>query len=252
MRSIFIGAAIAAAAATPALADTRDFNVRGFDRVVAAGPYDVTIVSGRDFAVRAEGDREQLEKLEVYVEGGELKIRTERGFNWSWGSKRSHVRVTVAAPEVHGVAVAGSGDVRLDHGRGRRFEASVAGSGNLTVAEVRADEVEARIAGSGDADLGGIGAREVDIRVAGSGKMRAHGRAERVGIKVAGSGDVDVGGLQSRAVSAAITGSGNVRANARDVADVAVTGSGDAVIVGGARCSVAKRGSGRVRCGVGA
>ena len=56
----------------------RSFNLAGFDAVSLAGPHDVVVTVGPQFSVRAEGDAETLDRLDLRVEGGNLKIGTKR------------------------------------------------------------------------------------------------------------------------------------------------------------------------------
>ena len=127
-------AALSLLAAAPAAAAERNFPVGGFDRLALEGSPDVTVVTGRAPSVRATGDADALDRLDVHVEGGTLRIGHKRnGWNWDWGRHaRTHVEVTV--PMLRGVDTAGSGDVRVDRIKVRDFAGAIAGSGSLTVA----------------------------------------------------------------------------------------------------------------------
>jgi hypothetical protein len=61
----------------------RNYTVGGFDRVELAGHYDVRVTIGSAPSVRAEGDEAELERLEVSVHNGQLRIGSKRG---SWTS----------------------------------------------------------------------------------------------------------------------------------------------------------------------
>lgn len=208
---------------------SRSYPVRGFDRVEAAGPYDVVIRTGAGPSVSASGPQALMQRMIVEVRGGELKIhprREQRSFRWN---SRSRVRVTVTVPQLRGAELAGSGDMRIDQVRGPSFDGSVAGSGNLL--------------------LGGVDVGSFKLSVAGSGDARAgRGRAQNVDISVAGSGDADTRGIASPTASISVAGSGRVSAYANRAANVSVIGSGDVEVIGGARCTVSRMGSGKVRC----
>jgi hypothetical protein len=225
------GAGVAALA--PALAQSeveRSYNVGAFDSIAVAGPYRVIVTPGRTHSVHASGPAEALERLEVEVQRGGLRIGTRRG---SWlrptkgGIPGATLRVT--APSLSSAAIAGSGDMRIERVEGRSFSASVAGSGDMDLPSIRVQEARFSIAGSGD--------------------IRAAGSADSVNINIAGSGDTDLRGFETRAVRVSIMGSGDVRLRATESATVRVMGSGDVRIAGGARCDVSRRGSGRVICG---
>jgi hypothetical protein len=235
MRSLLLGAALMLGACASSddgearSTGQRSFNVGAFDRVALAGSYDVVVTVGAAASVRAEGDSERLERLDVRVEDGQLRIGSRGRHGWSWGGHRGRVVVHVTVPALAGAAVAGSGDMRIDRVEGESFAASVAGSGDLDVAALRVEQASFSIAGSGN--------------------VRAAGSAARTEISIAGSGDVDLAGLDSRTAEVTVMGSGDARVRASETASVTLMGSGDVTVSGGARCSINKRGSGDVHCG---
>lgn len=208
---------------------SRSFNVRGFDRVALRGSDNVVVKVGGAESVTATGPDDVLDRLEVKVVNGELRIARESKWRFGWSSDRKPTVITVTLPQLRGASVAGSGDMAVDRAQAVSFEAEVAGSGNLSVNNLQADAASVSIAGSGNASLTGQ-ARSVDISIAGSGDLSAKGlKAERAKISIAGSG--------------------NVRAQVSGEADVSIVGSGDVDLVGNPRCRISKMGSGDVRCG---
>lgn len=230
-------AALAGGCNFSAEAETRDagpavnrtYQVGAFDRITVAGPYDVSVTTGGQPGVVAQGGQAVLDETDFIVEDGELKIapKRKRGLRWNWG-KDSKVRVEVSTGMLRGATIAGSGAVRIDRVGGGDFEGKVAGSGDL---------------GIGQMDAG-----KVSLGIAGSGNVRAAGTARAIGVNIAGSGNVDVGALDSVTADVSIAGSGNVSARATGTAAVSIMGSGDVDISGGAKCTVSKKGSGEVRC----
>jgi hypothetical protein len=209
---------------------TRDFQVGEFDKISLLGSPNVVVTVGGAPSVRAEGDSRLLEKLEVTVENGTLRIGYKKG-NWSFGWRKDHGPVTihVSAPRLTGAEVAGSGDLKIDKVEGGDFAGEIAGSGEIQLASLRA--------------------RNASFAIAGSGGVTATGTAEAAQFEIAGSGDIRAGGLQVRTAKVSIAGSGNVETKATETASVDIMGSGDVVVTGGAKCSVNKMGSGDVRCG---
>lgn len=208
----------------------RDFQVGAFDRVELAGSQNVIVTVGGAPSAYAEGDTGLLDRLEVKVENGVLKIGQKKG-KWSFGWSKDHgpITVHVSAPALRGAEVAGSGDMRID--------------------KVQSDDFAASIAGSGELEVGSLTAKSTSFSIAGSGGVMASGAAETSDISIAGSGDVRAGGLQVKRTKVSIAGSGNVEAKAMETADISIMGSGDVVITGTAKCNVSKMGSGDVRCG---
>lgn len=224
---ILRAATIALLAATPALAADRSFDVGSFDRIAAAGSADVTVTTGKAISVRATGDEAALDRLDIRVEDGALKIGTKKRPGMGWTRGKSRVFVTV--PMLRGADVSGSGNLSVDRIKTADFTASVAGSGALTLASLAATTSRFSVAGSGNVSAAGT-----------SGDTRA---------SVSGSGNLAIPDLKSATLNASVSGSGSVDAFASTSARVSVAGSGDVRIRGGARCQVSKVGSGQVDCG---
>ena len=215
----------------PGRTTQRSFDLAGFDGVSLGGAYDVVVAVGPAHSVRVEGDSEEIERMEIKVEDGDLQIGRKKGDKWNLGWRRGHAPVTVyvTAPTLRSASIGGSGDIRIDRVEGPDFSASIGGSGDISIASLRVDEASFSIAGSGG--------------------ITAAGSAGSTDVSVAGSGDIDLDRLQSRTASVSIVGAGDVRARASDTASVSIMGSGDVTLGGGAKCSVTKMGSGNVRCG---
>lgn len=229
------GAALTLAAledgpSTPAIAGPNklSYQVAPFDQISTTGPQEVVITYGDAISVRAEGSPQALAQLEAVVEDGRLTIGPRKGFNWgNWGMLQSG-KFYVTMPRLKGIAVAGSGDVRIDRIEGESFEGKVGGSGEMAIGALKVDEADFTVAGSGNLVVAGA-ARETHVTIAGSGEVRA-------------------GSLRSETASISIGGSGEVALTVDDEAQVSITGSGDVDISGPGRCSVTRMGSGNVRC----
>jgi len=208
----------------------RSYQVGAFDRIALAGSSDVIVTVGGAVSVRAEGDSDTLERLEVTVQGGQLNIglRRNSGGWFSWGHHRG-VTVHVTVPSLAGASIAGSGDMRIDRVQGARFAGSITGSGNMNVAAVAVQEASFSITGSGD--------------------IAAAGNAQQAGASIVGSGDLRLGALEAANATLAVAGSGDIAIRATQTAAIELRGSGDITVSGPARCTISKSGSGNVRCG---
>jgi hypothetical protein len=215
----------------PALAGPNEltYDVAPFEGISTTGPQDVVVTRGETISVRSEGSPDALALLEAVVEDGKLVIRPKRqlGPFGDWGRLQS-ATFYVTMPRLDTVALAGSGDVRIDRVEGEEFAGSIAGPGELSIGALDVDEA--------------------DFRIGGSGNLVVSGRARETGISIGGSGEVDANGLRSETASVSIGGSGDVALTVESRADVSIMGSGDVAISGPARCSVTQMGSGDVRC----
>jgi hypothetical protein len=201
-----------------------------FQSVSLTGSPDVIVTVGGAPSVRAEGDARMVERLDIRVRDGDLRIGYRERSSWSFGfGRRRGVTIHVTVPSLAAATITGSGDMRVDRVQGDRFVGTVTGSGDLDVGQVQAGEAV--------------------FSVTGSGGIRAAGRAQRSHVELMGSGDVQLGALEIRDATVSVHGSGDVTAKAMEAARVTLMGSGDVAITGPARCQIEKRGSGDVRCG---
>lgn len=205
----------------------RDFQVGGFDRINLAGSPDVVVAVGGQPSVRAEGDADAVERLEIAVVDGQLRIGMRPG-GGSWGGHR-RVTVHVTVPALQAASIQGSGDIAIDRVDGARFAGEIGGSGDLAVASLRVGE--ARFA------------------VRGSGGISAAGAAPRATLSVAGSGGLALERFEAGDATISLAGSGDIVLRATRTAAIELNGSGDVAINGPARCTITKSGSGDVRCG---
>jgi hypothetical protein len=212
-----------------AAADSQTYAVVPFEEVSTVGPQDVVIEIGDTQSVRAEGSRDALSQLEAVVENGRLTIRPKNEFRagFNWGRLQS-ATFFVTVPKLTSVALAGSGDVRVGHIEGDRFEGSVAGPGELSIGLLQVDDA--------------------DLSIAGPGSLVVAGASDQARVSIGGSGEVDAAALKSETATISIGGSGDVALTVESRARISVMGSGDVQIIGPASCSVSRMGSGEVVC----
>jgi hypothetical protein len=201
--------------------------IAAFQKLEVAGSDDVTFVTGEGFHIQATGDADTLKKLRYRVENGVLMIGRE-GENWQWNSSDKGAKITVTAPLLSSVSLAGSGDLTADQLQGDDVKIELAGSGNVTIKAVTAKTISGEIAGSGNVDLAGKVASG-DYEIAGSGDINAKNLAHSdAKVSIAGSGDI------------ALTATGTVNAD--------IAGSGSVDVMGGAKCTSSTTGSGKLNC----
>ena len=85
----------------------KSFDVTDFTRVAASQGVEVTVTMGSMLRVTASAETEKdLERLEVVVDDGELRIRRGSWSSsiWNWGKSYGHVSVNVVAPKLEGLS----------------------------------------------------------------------------------------------------------------------------------------------------
>jgi hypothetical protein len=210
---------------------SRNYQVGNFQQIEVAGPYDVTVRTGGNAAVSAQGGEELLDRTTVEVEGDKLVIRPEHDgglFHFGFGTRGS-ASFTVTVPQLSGATLTGSGDIHVDRVAGQQFAGTVTGSGGLDVGTMDVQQAKLTVTGSGDLKGG-------------------TGKVQTAEYEIAGSGDLDASSVQTQQIKASIQGSGSIKAHGSGTADINIMGSGDVEVSGGAKCNVSKMGSGDAHC----
>ncbi|HYD12757.1 MAG TPA: head GIN domain-containing protein [Allosphingosinicella sp.] len=212
-------------AASTGTATSRDFQVGAFDKINLTGAANVLVAVGGQPSVRAEGDAALIERLEIAVVGGELRIGMREG---SWSGNRGGVTVRVTVPSLQAASLAGAGDMNIDRIQGDRFTAAIGGAGDLDIAQLRV--------------------ASASFTVSGAGSMRAAGGAQQAEATLRGVGNLNLNGFEARDATVALSGTGSVELRATGTAQVRLSGVGSVAIQGGARCTVQRSGLGHVSC----
>lgn len=205
---------------------SRSFRVADFDSIDLRGPDDVDVKVGSAFSVTAEGDAAVLDKLEVQVVNGDLRIGRRKSSTW-FGKDNGSARIHVVAPRISDATITGAGTLKIERAEGD-VDATIAGAGDLVIGSMRADDVELSIAGTGD--------------------MKVSGTTSRLKASIAGAGDIDATGLAATSGKIAIAGAGSLRGQVKGDADIEILGVGDVELTGGARCKIRTSGPGEARC----
>lgn len=217
---------LALLSAAPAVAATRDYPARGFDKVELKSAATVAITAGPHFAVHAEGDPALLPHLTADVHGNTLVLGWIEG-----GSVRGNndLHVSITMPRVAGAAISGAGTMTIDRVDAPQFAGAIGGAGTIRIAELRAPRTS--------------------LSMGGTGQIVAAGRTARLEANVSGVGTIDAANLAADAGSFAMSGTGHISARVNGPAAINLSGMGSVVVAGNAQCAVQKSGLGSVRCG---
>ena len=165
------------------------FEVGEFNSISLAGSSDIIFTqTGGERSVVLHSDENLLDYYIVEVKGNTLVVRTKPNMAIS---PRAESYVSVSAPALEAVSVAGSGDIVIDNDVqvDGPFSASVSGSGDITADRIVCKEFEAKVAGSGDIDAGPVTAEDINLSIAGSGDIALELiDAGDVTAKISGSG----------------------------------------------------------------
>lgn len=181
--------------------------VSNFNSIDVSGAIDVIVSQSPESSVKIEGDDNLLEYVEVYEEGGTLRIHTRKGVNIK---PSGSMKVHVSNPDFKNFEASGackiigrnmiktSGNVRID----------LSGASNVDM-QLDAPRIETEVSGAGSIKLSG---KTKDFSVDGSGSTEVQCfdlLAENVRIDISGAGDAQV--FASVKLDVDVSGAGNVR-----------------------------------------
>lgn len=192
---------------------TNTVDVKDFNSISIGYPADVVYIPADTFSVTVKGSEKARKDLMISVNNGMLELETQRNNKHYIFYNRHYddVIITIKAPTLKYVAIAGSGSFKCDSTiTTPQLELVVAGSGEFDINNIRADAVKASIAGSGDIDAGLTEVGNTTLNIAGSGDIDIHfNKCGTVKASIAGSGDMKLKG-DVKSFSNEVAGAGDI------------------------------------------
>lgn len=195
---------------------TSTVNVKDFNSISIAYPADVVYIPADTFSVTVKASEKARKDLVISVNDGMLELNTSDTQRNSkhylfYNNHYGDVTITIKAPTLTYVAIAGSGSFKCDSTiTTPQLELVVAGSGEFDINNIRADAVKASIAGSGDIDAGLTEVGNTTLNIAGSGDIDIHlNKCGTVKASIAGSGDMKLKG-DVKSFSNEVAGAGDI------------------------------------------
>jgi hypothetical protein len=255
-RSIFVVAlALALPAAGSASAETRTFEVSGFDAVVASSHVNVVLTQGPQ-SVRVEERRGDFSRLVLEVRDGVLHAaREDEPFRWQnlfdWGADDTDYTVYVSTPVYRSVTVTNhadaTGDLRGDdleirvsnHAdfrgdvSGRSIRLSVSNHADFR-GDITGERVEVQSGNHADA-AGRIEAREVVVTASNHADVRVSGVCGELSARASNHADIQAGSLRCETGLLEASNHGDVNGHITRTVDTQASNHGDITVSGGAR-----------------
>ncbi|HAN76534.1 MAG TPA: hypothetical protein DCQ31_01545 [Bacteroidales bacterium] len=203
----------------------KNFDLTGFTQINLSTSADVVLTQAESFNVKVEATESDLEKLEIYVEGTKLVIKTK-----NWKDFSDKVTVYVSLPKLEAVVLSGSGNVT---------------AANL----VNTENLDLVISGSGNIRFDNLAAVSYNCTISGSGNMSLAGtkRAQSGHLTISGSGNINSEKISTGEVTASIAGSGDMNVAAEETLKARISGSGDISYIGNATIDAKVTGSGSIK-----
>ena len=153
----------------------QSFDVGDFTRVAASQGVEVNITIGSIPRVTASAETEKdLERLEIEVDDGELRIRRGSWSSsiWNWGKSYGHVSVNVVAPKLEGL--------------------SSSSGANLTAVDISCEELSIDASSGSRLAVSG-GCNEIDVDASSGASINARElEAKSVAVDASSGANIDV------------------------------------------------------------
>ena len=211
---------------TAAFAQSRDFDLSGFDRIDIATGLDAVVTIGDSFSVLAESrSQEALDNLEVEVNSGVLTARLEQNFLdfiVSGGlvgmllNNGNAVKFTITVPALAGVDASSGADVDLPGFKGERLELNASSGADISVTDAVLGTVTANSSSGADITLSGE-AQAIEVDASSGADIDAENLAAATATAHVSSGaDIAIRASQSFKAEASSGGGVEVYGNPAD------------------------------------
>ena len=163
---------------------TEKRDVAGFTAVDVGGVFKVEIIAQKDFAVEIEADDNLLPFITTEVEGGVLKIKTEKRI-----TSHNPIRIRISAPNIEKIKSSGASNVTIANLKNSTLSIDSSGASKiyvegetskLTIDVSGASKINAENLKAVDANIEASGACHVDVNVSGELKSDASGASRIV------------------------------------------------------------------------
>lgn len=204
---------------------TETRSMSSFNRIDNEGSFDVYIIQDSIFEVTIEAESNLISHINTDINGSILEIDTRDNL------KTNHpIKVYVRTPNIHGVALSGSGLVDMGEIYTTNLDVGLSGSGSMR-GSIAATEVLVEIGGSGSVNLGLI-CNSITTYIGGSGDVFLNGSSNTSNYNISGSGAVKAYNFEVKNCYTKISGSGDMYINVADQLGVNISGSGSIHYIG--------------------
>jgi len=163
----------------------REFTQKDFDKIETQGAHTLRIVPGDEYRIMARGREKDIDRLDLSVKDGRLKIENKVNTRICLFCLYRGVEFDIVMPELDELALSGASDVQAEGfgGDSIRLEISGATSGDL---DINYDEIFTRLSGASELELN-ASTTNIAIDMSGASKMYLEGEGENLEAEISGA-----------------------------------------------------------------
>lgn len=180
--------------------DKRTFGLTNFDRLDMGSAFIITVQAGTEFQIIAEGDRRNLDDLDVYTRNGTLYARYRNSRN-----RQYETSFTIIMPTLRGVSFSGAS------------QSTIHGFDNL-------NELDIELTGASKGQFA-IQAREVDLTLSGASNLQLNGEGLEMEADLSGASTLKAFSYPVKSANLDLSGASNASVSVSGTLDVEASGA---------------------------
>lgn len=172
---------------------SKEFKVDNFQNLDLTTVGSVYFTQASKCSVKIDGKKENVDKLDVYVENGTLNIEPkEKNLN---GTKNG-VNIYITAPTLEDLVFCGVGALYCEEElKVSDFKCALEGVGKIYIRNLKCQKLKAEVEGVGKADIH-VECQEINAEINGIGSLTLSGKTKKATIDKDGIGIVDTHNLK--------------------------------------------------------
>lgn len=200
----------------------KDFYELDFDRVEMGSGFHITVEQSGVFSIHAEGDRRNLDDLDVYKSGSTLIVKFEDDRN------RQHTTyITISMPALNGINFSAGTNSVIDG-----FESS--------------DRLDVNLSGGSVSQLN-AGYREIKVNLSGASKLRMEGLGDEMNADISGGSELTAFEYPVRRAEIGLAGASRGKVTITDELDATASGASELLYRGSPSVSSSVSGGSSIR-----
>ncbi|WP_025762923.1 PspC domain-containing protein [Dyadobacter tibetensis] len=171
----------------------KQFPVRDFNSLDLGGAYAISIRQGAEYSLTVDGDMEDVDDMEVTVEGGTLRVSRSDDFSIFGNNKWRRVGLVITTPSLERLELSGANKARVSGFKGlNKLYIDVSGATQSEV-DVETEQLVVDMSGASKLTLKGT-ANQVEMDISGACKVDAtRMRIERADVSASGASRAEMG-----------------------------------------------------------
>jgi hypothetical protein len=197
-----------------------EFSILDFNRLEMGDALVVTVEQGNIFSVKAQGDRRNIDDLEVAKVGNTLRIRFA---NSNRINRQYTTYITISMPSLEGVSFSGATKSTVTgFAVEGEFDMNLSGASKSQL-DIEAESFKVNVSGASELNVSGITSL-LDATVSGASYLRAYDLdAETATVEASGASNIKV--LVTKQLTAKASGASDIRYRGAPTVNSSVSGA---------------------------